>query len=68
MAGIDDHFIEEGERMLADYWNDKDRSVKLAERSQSNINGDPLDPNNIRLYLEDKRRRQFRERKNSKWV
>lgn len=57
MDGIDKRFIEEGERMLADYWDDKDRSVKLAERSQSNMNGDPLDPNNIRPYLEDKRRR-----------
>lgn len=57
MNGIDDYFVDKGKEMLADYWDDGDRSVKLAERSQSNINGDPLDPNNIRPYLEDKRRR-----------
>lgn len=57
MDGIDERFVKEGERMLADYWDDKDRSVKFAERSQSNINGDPLNPDNIRPYLEDKRRR-----------
>lgn len=57
MDGIDDRFVEKGEEMLGDYWDDKDRSVKFAERSQSNINGDPLNPDNIRPYLEDKRRR-----------
>ena len=57
MDGIDDRFVKKGEEMLGDYWDDKDRSVKFAERSQSNINGDPLNPDNIRPYLEDKRRR-----------
>jgi hypothetical protein len=57
MDGIDERFVKEGEKMLSDYWDDEDRSVKLAERSQSNMEGDPLNPDNIRPYLEDKRRR-----------
>lgn len=56
---INDYYTALGEEMMEDYWvhdDENNRSYKLSERSQSNMEGKPLDPNNYRYYLEDKKR------------
>jgi hypothetical protein len=50
----DNRMAEIGEEMLSDYWPKEDKAIKYDERSKSDMEGNPLNPDNYRYYLDDK--------------
>lgn len=54
---FDSEMTKKGEEFMRDYWvndDEKNRSYRLVERSLADQQGVPLNPNDIRYWLEDK--------------
>jgi hypothetical protein len=54
---IDDRYTTLGAAMLDDYWPENDKAVKYDERSKSDMEGNPLNPDNYRYYLDNKNKK-----------